>query len=515
MCFFSLVIYEPLAESPPKYPNIGYLGSSYDIFRGNPQNTGGLDSGFLGLGIFRFSYNQGLTTADGRYSIPDHTTVNDAQSCSFSFSSRVNKDTASYMDSLKIHVDASFKGWGASFSASADYQQVHQSTQSRQTLYISSQAQCEAYGASVDDAPFSDGFVNGVRYLPEVLNSSTNSVYLTFIEQYGTHIVTALKMGGRFGVRSEISATNYSNLCSSGINVKASAGYSGTVDVSASLATDIQKKAAQSFNDQRRSYKIYQVGGNPPVDENGTAFQWAQTVKDNPLPLSYTLTEMYKYFTSQYFPDIPNINKKKQNLRNVTLDYCMAHALDTSLCHKDFGPAKSDVIRVVTSNQYINIPLYIAKSAFWTHYQTDPNLRVLGTYYGGANKNITGYTALVDSRRAPSKLITGAIGVINPLFAMSFRYKCPNGYSTLSDGFNVYELHQADTHVCVADQCLTKCTKIEVKESGMFMIGDGYPELGNSGSMETGSFFRDPDIDDNTPFDELFKCLTYDCLSFY
>ena len=40
------------------------------------------------------------------------------------------------------------------------------------------------------------------------------------------------------------------NPYSSSINVKASAGYSGLVDVSTSLTTDIQKKAAQLFNDQ-------------------------------------------------------------------------------------------------------------------------------------------------------------------------------------------------------------------------------------------------------------------------
>ena len=512
---FSLVIFEPLANSPPKYPNIGYLGSCYDIFRGNPQNTGGLDPGFLGQGIFRFTYNQGLTTADGRYSIPDHTTVNDAQSCSFSFSSRIDKDTASYMDSLKIHVDTSFKGWAASFSASADYQEVHKSTQSHQTLYISSQSQCEAYGASIDDAPFSDGFFNAVHYLPEILNSSTKLDYLTFIQEHGTHIVTALKMGGRFGVRSEFSTTNYSNLCSSGVNIKASAGYSGLVDVSASLATDAQKKAAQLFNDQRHGYKMYQVGGDPPVDQNGTAFKWAQTVKNDPLPLSYSLTEMYKYFTSQYFPNITNINEKKENLRNVTLDYCMAHALDTSLCQKDFGPAKSDVIRVVTSNQYMNIPLSTIKTWFWTHYQTDPNLRVLGTYYGGESHNITGNTVLVDSRRAPSKLITGPTKVINPFYFGTFRYQCPNGYSTLSDGFNLLQLHQTDTHVCVADHCLTNCTRVKTPNEDLYLIGNGFPELGNSGSMETGSFFRNLSFVDKTPVDELFKCLTYECLSFY
>lgn len=130
------------------------------------------------------------------------------------------------------------------------------------------------------------------------------------------------------------------NPYSSSINVKASAGYSGLVDVSTSLTTDIQKKAAQLFNDHRRSYKMYQVGENPPVDENRTAFEWTQRVKNDPIPLSYSLTEMYKYFTSQYFPNITNINEKKENLHKVTLEYCMAHVVDASVCQKDFGPPK-------------------------------------------------------------------------------------------------------------------------------------------------------------------------------
>ena len=64
-------------------------------------------------------------------------------------------------------------------------------TQSCQTVYISSQSQCEAYGASIDYVPFSDGFVNDVQYLHEVLNLSTKTDYLAFIQKYKTHIVTA------------------------------------------------------------------------------------------------------------------------------------------------------------------------------------------------------------------------------------------------------------------------------------------------------------------------------------
>ena len=41
-------------------------------------------------------------------------------------------------------------------------QQVHELTQNGQTIFISSQAQCEAYGASVDGDDFTDDFTNSV-----------------------------------------------------------------------------------------------------------------------------------------------------------------------------------------------------------------------------------------------------------------------------------------------------------------------------------------------------------------
>ena len=510
-CFSPLVKFEPSANSPPKYPNIGYLGSCYDIFKGNPLTTRGLDPGFLDHGIYLFTYNQGLTTADGRYSIPDHTTVNDAQSCSFSFSSRVNKDTASYMDSLKIHVDASFKGWAASFSASADYQEVHQSTQSRQTVYVSSQAQCQAYGASIDYATFTDDFVNAIRYLPEVLNSSTKHDYLTFIQQYGTHIVTALKMGGRFGVRSEFATSNYSGLYSHNINVKATAGYSGSVDVSASLATDAQKKDAKIFNDVRRNYKMFQIGGHPPVDEKQTAFEWAQSVKDNPLPLSYSLTELSNFVTSLYFPHTMKINEKQKNLRNVMLEYCMTHALDTSLCQKDFGPKKSDSIAVIFTRD--RAPIFDAKpDVFYIPFQRDPKYRVLGP---DIDAGIGRMGILVNSHKAPSNLITSPLRVINP-GNLIVRYQCPEGYWTLTDNVLNGQLYQAETHMCVADHCLTSCTRVKTDYDDLYLIGNGFPELGNSAWWQHGGFFRDLSINDRvTPYDKLFMCLTYKCLNFY
>ena len=504
------MLLEPAEGSPPKYPNIGYVGSCYDIFKGNPEATNGLDSGFLGHGIFQFTYSQGRTTADGRYSIPDHTMVNDAQSCSFSFSSSVTRDLSSYMDALKLHVDASFKGWGASFSASADYQQVHQSTENGQTMYISSQALCEAYGASVDGATFLGSFINSVLYLPDVLNSSTQAAYLNFIQEYGTHIATAIKMGGRYGIRSEFTTQNYSSLSSTGINIKASAGYSGLVKIGASLDTEQEEKDASTYNDYRSNYLLYQIGGEPPVDENQTAFEWAKTVKDDPLPLSYSLTELYKYLTPRFFPQDSNIDIKRENLRNVTFEYCILHVPDTSLCMKDFGPVKRNSIYVVTSNEILSTFATTPSIYHYGYvYTRNPILRNLGAMIGIFNES-SNPVIMVNTLKAPSQLITGAVGVVG-YGAFSKRYQCPSGYSTVTDDVVGYYVI-ATTHVCVANECLTNCTRVPTLDPVIYLIGSGFPEFGNSGSFYQGSFFRDLNITDSTDTNDLFRCLNYDCL---
>ena len=48
-----------------------YLGKGYDLLKGNPF-TDKVDEGFR-ASIFDFSYAKNLTTDDGKYLIPDHT----------------------------------------------------------------------------------------------------------------------------------------------------------------------------------------------------------------------------------------------------------------------------------------------------------------------------------------------------------------------------------------------------------------------------------------------------------
>lgn len=519
------LLFKPSYGSLPPFHNIEYLGSAYDILKGNPESTQGHDSGFIGPTIFQFTYYQNLTTTDGRYSIPDHTTVHDAQSCSFAFSSTTIKDTRAYMDSLKVHVSTDFKGWGASFSGSSDYQSVHQSSVSENTVFISSHAQCESYGGSIDDAPFTKDFVKAVSLLPSSFNSSTREKYLSFIQTYGTHVATALIMGGRYGFRSEFTVEGLSDLSKTGINVKASAGYSGLIDISTSLATDDQQKDANTFNSYRKTFVVYQIGGKPDVSETGVPYSdWAQSVKDNPEPLSYRLTELYKYFTSKNFPNDHDIDSKKESLQNATLQYCMDISVDKHLCQKDFGPKGKSLITIVNTNSYMRLASSTITDAFqWYTFPNDPSLLVVGALLG--TSNITNnFNFFIDNRDYDNyyEFVDFADKVMFAPKIGNYRPICDNGYLPVSDLSTDYDPYatwetppvlRLAAKICIKAECFNQCQKVSTSDENIFLIGGGFHQLGNSGDLNIGSFYRDLTIDDNH-YDEtdLFKCLTYDCL---
>lgn len=198
-------------EEPRKFPNINYLGSSYNIFKGNPHSTEGLDPGFMGQGLYEFSYHQGKVTPDGRYCIPDNMSVMESLACSFDFSSRSIKEITSYFQSLEVDVDADFTGYGASFSASTNYKEVKENTDSREIQYVSSHAYCEAYLAALEPgANLAEGFIRAVNGLP---NTTNNAKYFDFIRAYGTHYVASVRMGGRYGFQSKFETNSYMSSC--------------------------------------------------------------------------------------------------------------------------------------------------------------------------------------------------------------------------------------------------------------------------------------------------------------
>ena len=279
------------------------------------------DPGFKANRLFNLTYNDGSVTPDGQHLVNDHVTAMDQPSCSFSFVSTRITNTASFSDSLSVDASVTGKGWGASFSGSGSYKSVHETTSSFESRFYSTKAICIVYSAAInyDNAMLSCKFKSAVGMLG-VSNGTTDVTpeYRNFIVEYGTHFVYSMRMGGRYGYQSEMSNSKSMELTFQGLNVKAAAGYSGLVTVNANATTDDQKKQAKQFEEARSSVVEFFVGGGPPAgNDTWTPENWAVTVEQNPLPITYTLVHIENLFTKVHFPQDKLISAKKDFLTKV------------------------------------------------------------------------------------------------------------------------------------------------------------------------------------------------------
>ena len=140
-------------------------------------------------------------------------------------------------------------GWGAEFSASADYKHVQQGSSAHKLVYTHSEAQCCAYQAKIltyTPPKLHPNFVAGVRSLTVVYQPD---VYFKFISAFGTHYAAEIDMGALFGQQTSFQTTAWQKMISEGLDIKAAASYSGFgVTAAASAETATQKKMADSFN---------------------------------------------------------------------------------------------------------------------------------------------------------------------------------------------------------------------------------------------------------------------------
>ena len=530
------VISTTSAESPPRFPNVGYLGSTYNIFKGNPASTKGLDPGFTLRNVYSLTYEQGQETSDGRYSIPDFTHITSSSVCSFQFQSSTTQNTASYTKSLQVHVDADFSGWGASFSASADYNDIHSGIISSQKIYVSSHATCEAYIAFIPplESTSTTGIINPA-FQKDVYNlpvQGDNDMYFSFIDKWGTHYAYSLRMGGRYGVRSSFLSSNYIDMAASGLDISAAAGYSGAYSINANLTTDMQKKQSKQYDQHRSDYQVYQIGGTPLVSQESEdpSFQWAQTVTDNPLPIHYSLQQLSNILTAINFPNDKNIAVKQENLQEIIKEYCLSKLdINTTLCTANTN-AELDTIPVTMVSDYNYFTVDGTLIFGVQQVSTADTFIIIGVFLQVLSP-LKAPAVIVNNPDLPSDLIKEAESWEDAWCTQGqciIRPVCPNGYSSVSD-FYCNDSSSKDACLstipcnlpCIADHCLTQCRPFfsisaEFNNTQLYlpMVVNGNAYFGN-GRFQLNNFFRYTKANANTETDpSLFKCLGYTCLSF-
>jgi len=103
-CLNYLVVLVPCLSVPGeclrKLINIDYLGIGYDAIQGNPHND--LEDPGFKQSIFPLEYTKEVTTADGRFLIPDNTEAYQMMNCGYQTESEEVDDEESYRKSLSV-----------------------------------------------------------------------------------------------------------------------------------------------------------------------------------------------------------------------------------------------------------------------------------------------------------------------------------------------------------------------------------------------------------------------------
>lgn len=229
----------------------------------------------------------------------------------------------SYQDTLSIDAEVHGGFFVAKFSASTDYKEIHEGTNTYRNVYINSVAKCIHYEAMIRSrsrVQLSDAFVDGVTDLPDTANDEE---YMNFISVFGTHYASVVVMGAKAVIKSEFSEMTWSHLDETDFNVKVGAeasflGFTG----GASASTDKEKQAREQFESNRTTYRAAFIGSQPSKD--GKWQTWAESTVMNPYPVEYKLRPITELLIPRHFPRInsTSVLTKQKLLADAYTRYC-------------------------------------------------------------------------------------------------------------------------------------------------------------------------------------------------
>lgn len=296
------------------FPNVDYAMLGYDIITGFPESNSH-DPGFTHR-IFVADYAKDSRTADCRYSLPKGYVVIPDVSCVTSFESSIIRNSLELKKSLAVSVRASGGYLGFSFSASSSYKTTSSQVSTGEKVFIMSSAKCSYYFSEIDATQppsLNPGFLRWARNLQK--NTSEERL-VKFVKYYGTHFTTRIVFGARYIRKHRMTTETYKTASSREVSVSVQASYSGLFSFSGGFSMDKRQREAASQFAQDVETTTVSVGSPPPPD--GNAMLWASSVKENPVPISYTLKPISELFTPLYMKDSGiNYNYLRRKLAGI------------------------------------------------------------------------------------------------------------------------------------------------------------------------------------------------------
>lgn len=311
---------------PYDTPGFSFLGAGYDLLEGNPLATDGLGDPGYRRNLFRWTYDEALTTTDGQYRIADKTESRTFSVCSNEMSEQVYNSAYSYQKLISTSFDIDVNigipgGSSVDFSFGIDVRNTRNHTDTKEEIYAHVSATCTRYQLSMflfDQANVSTDFDRAVAQMPVDFDMDA---YARLISAFGTHYVSQMKAGGRWGLQMSFKSDKYQALIDNYIDIHA-----GIKFVAGQSNGNIQ---ANHTEDEKTTYLIAQsVASNKTFNTGGTYNAdptiWMDSVKKDPMPIHMSLVEIASLFNKWNLPDHDPVDlvAKQANMKKAVASYC-------------------------------------------------------------------------------------------------------------------------------------------------------------------------------------------------
>jgi len=315
---FYLFLSLSVLQSQNLTPGFQFLGKGYDIFFSNLYDTSGNGDPGWKEQVFQFTTTQGLKTPDGLWVVPDYTTSTLLSACSIEQTETILNDGFDYQHSVSLGFDAELSLFNASFQFSIDSKHVVQTTISKESIYAQVESTCAAYQLNMN-AYLTPNVTDEFQYGAETLTDTYDEdAYMTFVQTFGTHYIRSLRLGGRWGWLIEFNRQSFQKMLDDSINWNLGLQYAGKVKAGFHLNGSVDTNTVTKVMNSISHNFSYNIGGDYKPDSES----WMASIRAAPMPIKVQAIPIWNLIDKKYLPTTTNLNLKKANLMNATVNYC-------------------------------------------------------------------------------------------------------------------------------------------------------------------------------------------------
>jgi len=269
----------------------------YNIYRGNPFPSVGSDPGFVNNFIFAYDYTDGSVAAEGCILLPQGVALLTNPACTQIVQSDAVDTLSEYQQSFSNVVQAKVGFPFASFTASTDYSDFQESIVSKHMQKTSYDMECQQFQAWLLESRLPAFSIEFEAAMQALGLQPTQDAFFQLFDDFGTHYVSSVDLGARYGEVDYLSEEGVEELQAMGLSVEAGAKLKGKWSFGISTGTDQAKEAYDVFQKQTtKSWKIA-YGAVPPYDtDKDWNAEWVQASAESPVAIRYELESLCNLF---------------------------------------------------------------------------------------------------------------------------------------------------------------------------------------------------------------------------